>query len=54
MPRQKKQETKRVSEIDKKRVQCKYDLESLVAQIPDDYQPKEIDWGKPVGKEVWI
>ena len=29
------------------------DLQTLLAKMPEDYQPKEIDWGKPVGKEVW-
>ncbi|MBW2127294.1 MAG: AbrB/MazE/SpoVT family DNA-binding domain-containing protein [Deltaproteobacteria bacterium] len=28
-------------------------LEDLVARIPKDYQPSEIDWGEPIGKEVW-
>ena len=29
------------------------DLKALLAQTPEDYQPEEIDWGKPVGKEEW-
>ncbi len=29
------------------------DLQALLAQMPEDYEPEEIDWGKPVGKEVW-
>lgn len=29
------------------------DLKALLAQMPDDYQPEELDWGKPVGKEEW-
>ncbi len=29
------------------------DLQALLAQMPEDYQPEEIDWGKPIGKEVW-
>jgi antitoxin MazE len=28
-------------------------LEDLVAQIPDDYQTEEVEWGEPLGKEVW-
>ncbi|MBI5374013.1 MAG: AbrB/MazE/SpoVT family DNA-binding domain-containing protein [Candidatus Schekmanbacteria bacterium] len=28
-------------------------LEELVSRIPKSYKPKETDWGKPVGKEVW-
>jgi antitoxin component of MazEF toxin-antitoxin module len=22
-------------------------------RIPDDYQPEDIDWGPPVGREIW-
>lgn len=29
------------------------DLEQLVAAIPKDLQPEEIDWGPPRGREVW-
>lgn len=28
-------------------------LEELVARIPSDYQPSELDWGPPAGREVW-
>lgn len=28
-------------------------LAKLVAEMPEDYKPVELDWGKPVGKEVW-
>lgn len=28
-------------------------LEDLVAQIPDDYQTEEVEWGEPLGKEAW-
>lgn len=28
-------------------------LEDLVAAIDGEYIPEEIDWGPPVGKEVW-
>jgi antitoxin MazE len=31
----------------------KYNLKDLVAKIPEDYQAKETDWGKPVGNEAW-
>ncbi|SMP62971.1 antitoxin MazE [Desulfonatronum zhilinae] len=31
----------------------KYRLEDLVARIPKDSQPLEMDWGKAEGKEVW-
>ena len=36
-----------------KRVRGGSDLRALVARIPRDYKPEEIDWGRPVGKEVW-
>jgi antitoxin MazE len=29
------------------------DLQELVSRIPAGYEAGEIDWGKPVGKEVW-
>ena len=35
------------------RVRGRYDIRDLVAQLPDDYQAEEIDWGPPVGAEVW-
>jgi len=31
----------------------KQDLKKLVAGIPKNYRAEEIDWGKPVGREVW-
>jgi antitoxin MazE len=34
-------------------VNPKLTLESLVAQITPENCHEEIDWGKPVGKEVW-
>ena len=34
-------------------VRGRYDIKKLVSQIPDDYQVKEVDWGLPVGAEVW-
>jgi len=35
------------------RVRGALDLETLVREIPADYEPSELDWGPPVGKEVW-
>jgi len=35
------------------RIKGKYNLKELVAQMPDNSQPHEEDWGAPVGKEVW-
>jgi len=31
----------------------KHNLQELVRRIPKDYQAKELDWGRPAGKEVW-
>ena len=28
-------------------------LHKLLSKIPNDCKPKVIDWGKPVGKEIW-
>jgi antitoxin MazE len=36
-----------------KRVRGGQDLKKLVAQIPKDYRPEEVDWGAPSGREVW-
>lgn len=36
-----------------KRIHGKYKLQDILSRIPKDYVPEEIDWGKPVGKEVW-
>ena len=35
------------------KIRRRYRLEDLVAQIPKNYHTSEVDWGKPVGKEVW-
>ena len=31
----------------------KYNIEELVAQVPEDYQVEELDWGPPTGNEEW-
>lgn len=31
----------------------KHQLSDLVRLIPKDYQPAELDWGEPSGKEAW-
>jgi antitoxin MazE len=36
-----------------KRIRGRHRIEDLVAKIPEDYQPSEVDWGEPAGKEVW-
>jgi len=40
-------------DITVRNVHGRYDIKKLVAQIPDNYQVKEVDWGLPVGEEVW-
>ena len=34
-------------------IRGKHSLKDLVARIPKNYQSGEVDWGEPVGKEVW-
>ena len=36
-----------------RRVRGKQNLQELVSRIPKDYIASEVEWGKPVGKEVW-
>ena len=36
-----------------RRVRGGHDLRRLVRRIPKDYKLEEIDWGHPVGREVW-
>ena len=36
-----------------RRIRGKQSLQELVSRIPKDYEPKEVDWGNPAGKEVW-
>ena len=36
-----------------RRVRGKQSLQELVSRIPRNYKNREIDWGEPVGKEVW-
>ncbi len=36
-----------------RRVRGKQNLKDLVSRIPKDYRAEEVDWGKPVGREVW-
>jgi antitoxin MazE len=37
----------------RQQVRGRYSLESLVRQIPEDYEPTSEEWGLAVGKEVW-
>ena len=36
-----------------RRVRGGHDLRELVARIPEGQVPAEVDWGVPVGREVW-
>ena len=36
-----------------RRVRGALRLEELLARVPTDYEPDEIDWGPPRGREVW-
>ncbi len=36
-----------------KRKRGRHNLKDLVARIPENYQASEVDWGEPIGKEVW-
>lgn len=36
-----------------RRVRGRVKLKDLVARIPVGYKARELDWGKPVGREAW-
>ena len=36
-----------------RRVRGKQSLHELVSRIPKNYRPKEVDWGRPIGREDW-
>jgi mRNA interferase MazF len=36
-----------------KRIRGRHILKELVSRIPKDYKPGEMEWGRPVGREVW-
>lgn len=35
------------------KIRGRYDLKMLIVQMPKTYQPEELDWGQPTGKEEW-
>lgn len=35
------------------KVRGRYDLKELVAKMPQEYHVEEVNWGEPIGKEVW-
>ena len=36
-----------------RRTRGKQSLQELVSRIPDTYEPGEMEWGAPVGREMW-
>ena len=36
-----------------RRIRGKQGLQELVSRIPDHYKSGEMEWGAPVGREVW-
>jgi mRNA interferase MazF len=36
-----------------RRIRGRQSLKDLVSRIPKNYKAEEIDWGEPVGREVW-
>jgi antitoxin MazE len=36
-----------------RRVRGRHSLARLIAQIPKNHRAGEVDWGGPVGREVW-
>ena len=36
-----------------KRIRGRHNLKDLVARIPQKYETGEVDWGEPVGREIW-
>jgi antitoxin MazE len=36
-----------------RRVRGKQNLQELISLIPEGYEAEELDWGEPVGKEIW-
>ena len=35
------------------KVRGRYDLQELLSKMPKEYRVEELDWGEPIGKEVW-
>ena len=31
----------------------RYDINELVKKMPEDYLSEEVNWGSPLGKEIW-
>ena len=39
--------------VAKRRKRRRYDLENLINAITEENRHAEIEWGSPIGKEVW-
>ena len=37
----------------KRNVRGRLSLRDLVSRIPKNYRPQKVEWGEPVGSEVW-
>lgn len=35
------------------KVRGRYKIESLIAEMPAEYEVEEVEWGDAVGKEAW-
>ena len=35
------------------KVHGRYDIKTLIAEMPTDYEVEEVDWGPPAGQEAW-
>ena len=35
------------------KIHGRYDIKDLVKRMPKDYEPKEENWGTPIGREIW-
>ena len=36
-----------------RRIRGRRNLQELISRIPKNYRARELEWGKPVGKETW-
>lgn len=35
------------------KIRGRYSIKDLVNRMPKEYEPKEVNWGNPLGKEDW-
>ncbi len=48
-----KKEEKELKELEKRKKKNRKKLENLVSKITSENKHKELNWGEPIGKEVW-